>query len=90
MPLERDINIAVNGPFWVEVANPEHPFTAMLISRSRGTCLIENRPDSSEVSFHGSSRPPSYVPELNTAFSDQVRLVLCVQGDSGGLGVRLG
>ena len=21
MPLERDINIAVNGPFWVEVVN---------------------------------------------------------------------
>ena len=39
-PPESDINIAVNGPFWVEVANPEHPFTAMLISRSRGTCLI--------------------------------------------------
>ena len=41
MPLERDINITVNGPSWVEVANPEHPFTAMLISRSRGTYLIE-------------------------------------------------
>ena len=40
VPLERYINIAINGPFWVEVANPEHPFTAMLISRSRGTCLI--------------------------------------------------
>ena len=40
VPLERDINIAVNGPFWVEVATPEHPFTAMLISRSRGPCLI--------------------------------------------------
>ena len=40
VPLEYDINIAMNGPFWVEVANPENPFTAMLISRSRGTCLI--------------------------------------------------
>ena len=40
VPLECDINIAVSGPFWVEVANPEHPFTAMLISHSRGTCLI--------------------------------------------------
>ena len=40
MPLEHYINIAVNGPFWVEVANPEHPFQAMLMSRSRGTCLI--------------------------------------------------
>ena len=39
MPLESDINIAVNGHFWVEVANPEHPFTAMSISRSRGTWL---------------------------------------------------
>ena len=40
VPLEHDINIAVNDPFRVEVANPEHPFTAMLISHSRGTCLI--------------------------------------------------
>ena len=42
MPLERNINIAINGPFWVdiEVVNPEHPFTAMMISRSKGTCLI--------------------------------------------------
>ena len=40
VPLERDINIAVNGPLWVEDAKPEHTFTAMLISRSRGTCLI--------------------------------------------------
>ena len=40
VPLERDINIAINGPLWVGVANPEHPFTAMLISRSGGTCLI--------------------------------------------------
>ena len=36
MPRECDINIAVNGSFWVDVANPEHPFTAMLISRSIG------------------------------------------------------
>ena len=40
VPLERDIHIAVKDPFLVEVANPEHPFTAMLISCSRGTCLI--------------------------------------------------
>ena len=40
VPLERDVNIAISGPFWVEAANPEHPFTAMLISHSRGTCLI--------------------------------------------------
>ena len=42
MPLERDNNIAAVGPFRVEVANPEHPFTAMLLSRSRGTCLISH------------------------------------------------
>ena len=47
VPLEHDINIAVNGPFWVEVANQEHPFTAMLISRSRGTCLIDALPSGS-------------------------------------------
>ena len=40
MPLHHDINIAINGPFWVEVANQEHPFTVMLISRSISTCLI--------------------------------------------------
>ena len=39
-PLEGDINIAVNGPFWVEVANQEHPFTAMLISRSMFMMLV--------------------------------------------------
>ena len=42
VPLERDIKIPVNSPFRVEVANPEHPFTAMLISGSRGTYLIRN------------------------------------------------
>ena len=40
MPLKCDIKIARNGPFLVEVANQEHPFKAMLISHSRGTCLI--------------------------------------------------
>ena len=40
VPLECDINIAANGPFWLEVTNPEHPFTAMLISHSRGTCIL--------------------------------------------------
>ena len=34
------MNIAVIGPFWVEVSNTEHPFMAVLISRFRGTCLI--------------------------------------------------
>ena len=52
MPLECDINIAVNGLFWVEVANPEHPLTAMLTSRSRGTCLIEMGICLSPVSCH--------------------------------------
>ena len=28
MPLKCDINIAWNGPFWMEIANPEHPYTA--------------------------------------------------------------
>ena len=40
VPLESDTNIAVNGPFWVEVANVDHPFTATFISCSGGTCLI--------------------------------------------------
>ena len=42
VPLKRDINIAANDPFWVEVAKQEHPFTAMITSHSRGTCLISN------------------------------------------------
>ena len=40
VPLECDINIAVNGSLEAKVAKPKHPFTAILISRSRGTCLI--------------------------------------------------
>ena len=44
VPLERDINIVINGSFWVEAANPEHPFTAMLISLSRGTVLVGYSP----------------------------------------------
>ena len=40
LALKGDINIAVNGPLWVEVANPDHPFVAMLISHFIGTCLI--------------------------------------------------
>ena len=40
MPLERDINIAVNGPFLVHNLHQVGPFVAMLISRSRGTYLI--------------------------------------------------
>ena len=38
MNLERDINIAVDGPFWVEVANPEHPFLQRLAKRCG--CLL--------------------------------------------------
>ena len=34
MPLERGINIAINGSFWMEVANPDYQFTPMLISCS--------------------------------------------------------
>ena len=40
VPLEGD-NIAINGSFLVEVAPQERTFTAMLLSRSIGTCLIE-------------------------------------------------
>ena len=60
--LERDINIAINGPFWMEVANPEHPFTAMFISSSRGTCLI--RPIFNQIIIHCSYflRPLSIRP----------------------------
>ena len=63
--LERDILIAINGPFWVEVAHPEHPFTAMLISRSRGTCLIclRNLPTPIQVGGRGADRV-LHVPEV--------------------------
>ena len=40
VPLERDINIAVNGCSWFTTSTQKGPFTAMLISRTRGTCLI--------------------------------------------------
>ena len=40
MPLECDINIAVNGRSWFATSTQKGPFMAMLISHSRGTCLI--------------------------------------------------
>ena len=40
VPLERDINIAVNGCSWFATSTQKGPFTAMLISHSRGTYLI--------------------------------------------------
>ena len=41
-PLERDINIAVNECSGFATSTQKGPFTAMLISGSRGTCLIGN------------------------------------------------
>ena len=40
VPLERDINIAVNGCSGFATSTQKGPFMAMLISRSRGTYLI--------------------------------------------------
>ena len=40
VPLERDINIAVNGCSGFATSTQKGPFMAMLISCSRGTCLI--------------------------------------------------
>ena len=40
VPLERDINIAVNGCSGFATSTQKGPFKAMLISRSRGTYLI--------------------------------------------------
>ena len=45
VPLERDINIAVNGCSGFATSTQKGPFMAMLISRSRGTCLIKRFPD---------------------------------------------
>ena len=40
VPLERDINIAVNGCSGFTTSTQKGPVVAMLISRSRGTYLI--------------------------------------------------
>ena len=40
VPLERDINIAVNGYSGFATSTQKGPFMAMLISHSRGTYLI--------------------------------------------------
>ena len=40
VPLERDVNIAVNGCSGFATSTQKGPFTAMLISLSRGTYLI--------------------------------------------------
>ena len=41
VPLERDINIAVNGCSGFATSTQKGPFMAMLVSRSRGTYLIK-------------------------------------------------
>ena len=41
VPLERDINIAVNGCSGFATSTQKGPFTAMLISRSKGTYIIQ-------------------------------------------------
>ena len=43
MPLERDINIAVNGCSGFITSTQKGPFMPMLISRCGGTCLTETR-----------------------------------------------
>ena len=42
VPLERDINIVVNGCSGFATSTQKGPFTAMLILHSRGTCLIDH------------------------------------------------
>ena len=44
VPLERYINIAVNGCSGFATSTQKGPFTATLLSRSRGTYLIEECP----------------------------------------------
>ena len=44
VPLERDINIAVNGFSGFPTSTQKGLFMAMLMSRSRGTCLIHPSP----------------------------------------------
>ena len=56
-------------PFWVEVANPEHPFTAMLISRSRGTCLFNPWTEMSQLIEFRIDSKSLFVGELWVHFS---------------------
>ena len=39
VPLERDIDIAVNGCYVLATSAQKGTFAAMMISRSRGTCF---------------------------------------------------
>ena len=56
VPLERDINIVVNGPFLVRNLHQERLFMAMFISR--GTCLIGSaRSDSEPLPTMTTPRP---------------------------------
>ena len=49
VPLERDINIAVNGCSGFATSTRKGPFMAMLISHSRGTYLINRSVRSTRV-----------------------------------------
>ena len=67
----------MNSPFWVEVANPEHPFTAMLTSHSRGTCLIDVKYSERNLyNFNIQDFALNWVPGLVVHDGDLLVLVL--------------
>ena len=86
VPLERDINIDVNGSFLVRNLHHERPFMSMLISCSRGTCLIQsiiswqkNMRGKFKIEYLLTSRPawasrchPLFLPSHAAAASDGV------------------
>ena len=52
VPLEHDINIAINGRSSWGLRTKNRPFTALLISSSRGTCLIAMYHITTHLTFH--------------------------------------
>ena len=82
VPLERDINIAVNGCSGFSTSTQKESFTAMLISRSRGT-PHSNTPQ--EPNFIQALSLFSFVaglkPELEVRDGSFLELRVQVRGD---------
>ena len=71
VPLERDINIAVNGCSGFATSTQKVPSMEMLISNSRGTYLIGRAPQYFIIHKHTASDIPKVAIESSTNYTCQ-------------------
>ena len=78
VPLERDINIAVNGCSGFATSTQKGPFTAMLISLSGGGYLIEGHHKPTRYwEFRRRCKSPNLVTSLDLSLNRIEALTKC-------------